>query len=155
MRTIDRLLAESPVFAGLEPDQLAFIAGCAGNVGFRRGDRVFREGEPADTFWLIRRGRVALSVDVPGRGGVTIETIEAGEVLGWSWLFPPHRWQYDAWAAEDVRAVGFDGRCLRDKCDDDPALGYELMRRFGQVMVERLRATRVRLLDVYGSPVGS
>jgi CRP-like cAMP-binding protein len=152
VRTIDTLLTDSPVFAGLEPDQLEFIAGCARNVGFDRDERVFREGEPADVFYLVRRGRVALSAHVPGRGDVTIDTIEPGEVLGWSWLFPPFRWHFDARAVEDVRAVVFDGECLRGKCADDHALGHELLLRFGKVMIDRLRATRVRLLDVYGNP---
>ena len=79
-----------------------------------------------------------------------IETIEAGEVIGWSWLFPPYRWHFDARALTSVRATGFDGACLRAKCDDDPALGYDLMSRFAQVLIERLQWTRLRLLDVYG-----
>ena len=150
MHTLDELLAESPVFAGLEPDQLEFIAGCAQNVAFEQGRRLFREDDPADTFYLVRRGRVALSTHVPARGDVTIETIEPGEIVGWSWLFPPYTWHFDARAVEDVGAVAFDGACLRGKCEADHALGYELMRRFAQVMIDRLQHTRMLLLDVYG-----
>jgi CRP-like cAMP-binding protein len=81
---------------------------------------------------------------------VTIETINEGEVLGWSWLFPPYKRQYDARAIVLTRAIAFDGKCLRGKCDQDQQLGYELMRRFAQVMVDRLRAARVQMLDIYG-----
>jgi CRP-like cAMP-binding protein len=150
MQTLDEIVAESPVFAGLEPAQLELIAGCAHNVAFDRGARLFREGEAADTFYLVRRGRIALTAHVPGRGDVTVETIEPGEVLGWSWLFPPYTWHFDARAVEDAGVVAFDGACLRGKCDADHALGYELLRRFAQVAIDRLQQTRTLLLDVYG-----
>ena len=87
---------------------------------------------------------------VPARGAVVIETIEAGEVVGWSWLFPPYQWHFDARAVSLVRATSFDGVCLREKCEQDPAFGYDLMSRFTQVLIERLQWTRLRLLDVYG-----
>ena len=80
-----------------------------------------------------------------------IETIDPGEVIGWSWLFEPYRWHFDAVAVEDVGAVAFDGECLRGKCQDDHELGHALMLRFGQVMIDRLQHTRMRLLDLYGS----
>ncbi len=83
-----------------------------------------------------------------------ISTLGEGAVVGWSWLFPPHRWSFDARALEQVRAVAFDGGCLRGKCDADHELGYELMRRFAAVMLERLQATRLQLLDVYGGSAG-
>ena len=150
MRTLDEIVGESPVFDGLTGDRLELIAGCATNVGFAAGERLFREGEPADTFYLVRRGRVALSTHVPARGSVVIETLDPGEIVGWSWLFPPHVWQFDARAVDDVRAVAFDGACLRGKCEADHALGYELMRRFAAVMIDRLQHTRLRLLDLYG-----
>jgi CRP/FNR family cyclic AMP-dependent transcriptional regulator len=150
MRTLDQLISESPVFAGLKPAQLELIVGCARNVGFNRGDRLFRDGEAADTFYLLRRGRVALTMHVPARGDVSIETLDPGEVVGWSWLFPPYTWHFDARALDDVRTVAFDGACLRGKCDDDAALGYALMRRFAEVMIDRLQHTRIRLLDLYG-----
>jgi len=150
METIEKLLLEVPVFAGLTPDQLEFVAGCASNARFRDGEMLFREGDQADTFYVIRHGSVALEIFAPPSGAVTIETVEPGEVLGWSWLFPPYRRYFDARAVGLVRATAFDGTCLRDKCEADPALGYELMRRFAQVLIERLQATRLRLLDIYG-----
>jgi CRP/FNR family transcriptional regulator, cyclic AMP receptor protein len=150
MRTLADLVAESPTFSGMAPERLAIVTGCASNTGFDAGETIFREGDPADVFYLVRTGTVALEIHAPGRGGLTIETLHEGDVLGWSWLFPPHRWQFDARALAPVRAVAFDGACLRGKSEADPALGYDLMTRFARVMVERLQATRLRLLDVYG-----
>jgi CRP-like cAMP-binding protein len=132
-------------------EELEVLAGCASNVRFAEGEVVFREGDEADTFYLIRHGTIALETFVPTRGPVTIETAGPGEVVGWSWLFPPYRWHFDARALSLVRATAFDGACLRGKCEADTALGYDLMRRFAQVMIERLQWTRLRLLDVYGS----
>jgi CRP-like cAMP-binding protein len=150
MRAIDTMLADVPLLAGLEPDRLELLAGCASNVRFNPGQQMFREGDEADVFYVIRHGTVAIELFAPPRGGMTIETISPGEVIGWSWLFPPHRWNFDARALSQVRATAFDGTCLRGKCDEDPELGYDLMKRFAQVMLERLQWTRLRLLDVYG-----
>ncbi|HUK45583.1 MAG TPA: cyclic nucleotide-binding domain-containing protein [Gaiellaceae bacterium] len=150
MQQLEDLLAEVPFFGGLGSHELETLAGCAGNVRFAAGQNLFREGDPADTFYVVRHGSVALETFVPTRGGVMIETIEAGEVIGWSWLFEPYRWHFDARALTTVRATAFDGACLRGKCDADPALGYALMSRFAQVLIERLQWTRLRLLDLYG-----
>ena len=150
METLDELIAHAPVFAGLGSEDLTLIAGCAQNVGFDDGELLFREGEPADTFYVVRRGRVSLELHTPECGGLVIDTIEPGEVVGWSWLFEPYVWHFDARAAGPLRAIAFDGACLRGKCDDDKELGYELMKRFAQVMIDRLQHARVRLLDVYG-----
>jgi CRP/FNR family cyclic AMP-dependent transcriptional regulator len=150
MKGLEELIADASVFAGLDPSALALIAGCAGNDHFRGGAYVFREGDPADRFFLIRRGEVALEVHAPGSAPHVIDTIGAGEVVGWSWLFEPFRWQFDARAISPTRMVGFDGACLRGKCDADHELGYQLMRRFASTMLERLQATRLQLLDIYG-----
>jgi CRP/FNR family transcriptional regulator, cyclic AMP receptor protein len=151
-RALDAVVLEAPVFAGIDGAYAAQLAGCARTAGWEQGELLFREGDAADTFYVVRRGRVALELFIPNRGPLTVETIEAGEVVGWSWLFPPYRWHFDGRAVAPVRAIAVDGTCLRGKCDDDPGLGYELMRRFSQVMLERLQATRLRLADVYGSP---
>jgi CRP/FNR family transcriptional regulator, cyclic AMP receptor protein len=150
METIEALLHDVPLFEGLTTADFELIAGCGSNVRFREGELLFRDGDEADTFYVLRHGSIALETFVPARGAVTIETLEAGEVVGWSWLFPPHRWHFDARALSLVRATGFDGACLRGKCESDPRLGYELMSRFAQVVIERLQQTRIRLLDVYG-----
>jgi CRP/FNR family transcriptional regulator, cyclic AMP receptor protein len=150
VRTLDALITESPVFAGLDGDEVELVAGCASNVVFPAGERLFREGDPADVFFLVRHGLVALDAYVPNRGQVTVETLGAGEIVGWSWLLPPNRWHFTGRALEPVRAVSFDGACLRRKCEEDPLLGYDLLTRFSQVLVGRLQATRLQLMDVYG-----
>jgi CRP/FNR family transcriptional regulator, cyclic AMP receptor protein len=155
VRTIEQYLPEHPFFAGLDPDAFALVAGCATNVSISSGEFLFHEGEPADTFYVIRRGRVAIEVHGPASGTVVIDTADAGDVVGWSWLVPPYRWMFDARAVEATGAVAFDGRCLRGKCEEDPRLGYQLMQRVAQVMHARLMAARVRLLDLYGNDGGS
>ena len=150
MKTLETILADSPVFAGLDARTLELIAGCGRNVRFDAGETIFGQGDPADVFYVVRQGSVAVGHFAPPRGELVIETIEAGELLGWSWLFPPYRSHFDARAITTVRATQFDGSCLRSKCADDPALGYDLMSRFAQVLIERLQWTRLRLLDVYG-----
>jgi CRP/FNR family transcriptional regulator, cyclic AMP receptor protein len=154
MQTLDELVAHAPIFAGLEPAALATIAGCSTTAGFEEGQHVFREGAPADLFYLLRRGTVALETFAPTRGAVRLTTIHEDDVLGWSWLFPPYRWHFDARALEPVRAIAFDGACLREKCRQDHDLGYELMQRFAEVIVSRLQAARLQLLDVYGDGSG-
>ena len=114
------------------------------------GDSLRVQFPPAEVFYMLRHGSITLETYVPGRGPITIETLGAGEVVGWSWLFPPNRWHFDARALSLVRAVEFDTACLREKLEEDSALGYDLMSRFAQVLQQRLRWTRMRLLDVYG-----
>lgn len=149
-RTICDLLAEHPFFSDLPDTDLDLIAGCGRNVHFTTGQTIFEEGGDADVFFVIRQGRVALSVHSPQTGGVTIATVSDGDVLGWSWLFPPYRWHFDAHARTETRAVALDGACLRGKCEDDASLGYRLMRRFVQLTQQRLQETRLQLLDLYG-----
>jgi CRP-like cAMP-binding protein len=153
MKEISELLREHPFFTDLPQTDLDFIAGCAGNAVFHAGETIFREGGEANHFYVLRYGRVVTEIRDPGRGPVAIQTLGPGDVLGWSWLFPPYRWQHDARAVELTRAVAFDGTCLRAKAESDPRLGYELMKRFARVVVERLEHTRMQLLDVYGQPV--
>jgi CRP-like cAMP-binding protein len=150
METINDLLSQHPFFTGLKPDDLALIAGCGQNVHFNAGAYLMREGEKADRFFAIRSGRVAIETHVPSRGAVTLQTIGEGEILGWNWLFPPYVCQFDVRAQEDVRATAFDGACLRGKCDADPALGYDLMKRLARLISRRLEDTRRQLLDLYG-----
>ncbi|MCS7308834.1 MAG: cyclic nucleotide-binding domain-containing protein [Armatimonadota bacterium] len=151
MRTLESILAEHPFFAGLEPRYVQVIAGCASNVVFEEGRIIFREGEEADRFYLIREGRVALEVHAAGIGTLTIQTLDAGDILGWSWLVPPYRWHFDARAIEQTRAIALDGECLRRKCEEDHDLGYELLKRFAEIITQRLQATRLQLLDVYSA----
>jgi CRP-like cAMP-binding protein len=154
MRTIDELLADVPALAGLGSEHLELIAGCGGNRVFAAGEYLMREGERAGDFFVIRHGDVALETFVPQRGPLTIETLHDGDLLGWSWLVPPYRTMFDARALTQTRTVAFDGACLRDKCSEDYELGSELLTSFVAVIVERLQATRLRLLDVYGDIPG-
>ncbi len=147
---VDLVLAH-PLLRGLPTGQMAPVAACARNIALRSGEMLIREGEPADTFYLLRRGRVAIEVLTPAAGPVVIETVGPGGCVGWSWLFPPYRWHFDARAIEPVGAVAVDGACLRSKAETDPALGYALMTRVSAVLLERLQATRLRLLDLYGN----
>ncbi len=151
MKSVGHLLVEHPFFEGLDEDTVRMLESCAGNVHVRSGQHLFREGEAADRFYVVRRGRVALEVHAPGGGDHLLDTVEEGDVVGWSWLVPPYRWFFDARAVGEVSAVSLDATCLRAKCDDDPRLGYVLMQRVTQVMYRRLQSTRVRLLDLYGT----
>lgn len=149
MQTLEPLIAEHPFMKGLKPEHIAMITGCASNARFEAGTYLFREGQEADQFYIIRKGRIAIEAFSPAQGPVTIQTIDDGDILGWSWLVPPYRWRFDAQATELTRAIALDGRCLRTKCETDHELGYELLKRFADVMAERLDATRMQLLDLF------
>jgi CRP/FNR family transcriptional regulator, cyclic AMP receptor protein len=151
METVEELLAHHPFFAGLGGDAMRLIAGCASNVHFAAGEFIFGEGEAASRFYVIRHGRAALQVHSPARGPLLIDTMDQGEVLGWSWLVPPYRYFCDAQAVTPVSAIALDGDCLRGKCEADPELGYQLLKRVTAVMYQRLQSTRIRLLDLYGT----
>lgn len=141
---------EHPFFKELDEDSLNLIVGCASNVRFEKDDVIIREGEKANKFYIIREGVVAIELQGPGRGKITIDTLEDGEVLGWSWLVPPYHWRFDGRAQTKIRAIGLDGKCLREKCEENHDLGYELLKRFAHIIEQRLQATRLQLLDVYG-----
>ena len=149
MRSLGDLLVAHPFFSEIDEDAVRQLAGCSQNVSFRAGEVLFHEGEEADRLFVLRRGRVALDVHVPGRGLQVVSTVDEGDVVGWSWLVPPHRWFFDARAVTGVSAVSVDAVCLRARCEEDPALGYALMQRVAQVMYHRLQASRLRMLDLY------
>lgn len=151
METLSRVLAEHPFFRGLDPQYIALVAGCASNVRFEPGEYIAREGLEANEFYLIRHGQVALEAFTPPRGSLIIQSLSEGDILGWSWLIPPYTWRFDARAVDLVRAIALDGTCLRNKCEADHDLGYELLKRFADIVGQRLDATRVQLLDMYGS----
>jgi CRP/FNR family cyclic AMP-dependent transcriptional regulator len=150
MQTLESILVAHPFFKGLDPRYMPLITGCAENVRYNAGEYIFREGEDASHFYIIREGKVALETVAAKPGPIIVQTIEAGEVLGWSWLFPPYRWHFSARVVEPTRAIALDGACLRAKGEVDHDLGYELVKRVAHVMMERLQATRLQLLDVYG-----
>ncbi len=150
MKDLEAILDKQPFLAGLEGRQRRLMVGCARNRRFDTGAFLLREGAPADEFFLIREGRVALEIAPPDKAPIVIATLGPGDVIGASWLIPPYRWRLDARAVEPVHAIGLDAACLRGKCERDHDLGYELMKRFLPIFVERLHATRLQLLDVYG-----
>jgi CRP/FNR family transcriptional regulator, cyclic AMP receptor protein len=137
------------VFAGMEAADLGRLAPAARPVAFPADRRLFEEGGTADRFWIIQDGTVALDLHLPDRGTVIIETLGPGAVLGWSWLFPPYRWRFGAVATRPVQALEFDAGLVRLIWARDPRLAHELTRRFAEVVVDRLQATRIRLLDLY------
>src|SRR5262245_47757712 len=144
IETLEPLLAEHPFLQGIKKDYLQLVTGCAKNVRFEAGQMIFREGEAADQFYLVRQGKVALEVYIPERGAAPILTLSTGDVLGWSWLIPPYKWRFDARAIETTHAFALDGKCLRGKCEEDPSLGYEILKRIAATIAERLHATRLQ-----------
>ena len=151
IETLERIIAECPFFAGLDQSFMNLVVGCASNVRFDAGTYIFKEGAPADTFYLIRSGKVAVEIFHPQRKPIVISTLDEGEILGWSWLLPPYVWKFHAHAIQNIRAIALDGRCLRNKCEENHDLGYEILKRFVQIIEQRLDATRLQLLDVYAA----
>ncbi len=149
MKTLEPILAKLPFFEGLEPQYLELLTGCASNMVFKTGDFVFREGEDARQFFVIREGIIRLEIFVPGEGEIPIQTVESGDIVGWSWLFPPYCWHFTGRATQPLHVIVLDGECLRKKCEEDHSLGYEFLKRFSHIMVGRLQATRLQLLDLY------
>ncbi len=149
METLEHIIAEHPFFAGLDHGFTKLMVACASNVQFKAGTYIFKEGEPANTFYLIREGKAAVEVSAPQHKPIIVSTLGVGEILGWSWLLPPFQWKFQARAVEDTRSIALDGKCLRTKCEENHDLGYEVLKRFAQIMEQRLEATRLQLLDVY------
>ena len=151
IRKIETLLKEHPFFQDMRQEYIDSLAGCASNVRFKARETVFQQDEKANHFYILESGKIAIDLSTPGRGVLTIETLGEGQVLGWSWLFPPYEWQYGARAVEDTKAIAMDARCLRGKCETDPALGYDLMKRFSAIMARRMQRARLQVLDIYHS----
>ena len=151
VRNIRTLLAENPFFERMSDDHLETMAGCGKLVHFKPGEFLLRDGDEAATFYLIRAGDVAVESDIPAAGPLSVARVGAGGITGYSWLFPPHRNGFDSIALTNVSAVALDGECLRGKAEADHELGYQLMTRFAQVMLDRLQATRRQMLDVYAN----
>jgi len=148
---LEQILTAHPFFSGMRPEHLQLLAGCASNAHFEAGQFVLRQGQEADKCFLIRYGKVSLEVYAPERGAIEIQTLGEGDILGWSWLVPPHRWRLDARAIEMTRAIVLDGKRMREECESDHELGYELLQRFNQVMAENLESLRFQLLNVYAT----
>ena len=143
-------LAAHPFLHGMSRDQLGVLAEAAGDVSFPARHRIFEDGGNATRFWLIQSGHVSLDLHVPGEGPVVIETIGMGELLGWSWLFPPYKWAFGAVAVTPTEAFEFDAPAVRRLCAADPELGYEFNQRITRVLAKRLHGTRIRLIARLG-----
>ncbi len=147
-QSITHSLRRLPFFDDMSPDHLDFISGCASHVRFRGGELVLTQGRKSDRFYLIRSGEISLELHAANRT-LEITTVGEGEMVGWSWLVPPYTWHYDGRAINDLALIAFDARCVREKCDADPVFGYDMFKRFTSLIVDRLMATRIQLLDVY------
>jgi CRP-like cAMP-binding protein len=141
-------LATHQFLHGMPRRQLAVLANVASDVRYPARHRLFEDGGYARRFWLIRSGCVALDLSVPGQGLVKLETIGMGELLGWSWLFPPFQSAFGAVTVDHVEAFEFDGEAVRACCAADPQLGYDVTQRLARLVANRLEATRIRLISV-------
>ena len=150
METLAPLLREHAFFKDLEPKFIEMIVGCSSNQRYKKGSYLFKEGEEANDFFLIREGRVAIEIPLHEGHPIILQTVEEGDILGWSWMLPPYFWHFDARAEEDTRVISLNGRCIRAECERNHTLGYEMLKRFAQIIEKRLEATRLQLLDVYG-----
>jgi CRP/FNR family cyclic AMP-dependent transcriptional regulator len=147
---LKKRLRQHPFARDFSEDQITILATHAQSAQFAPGAYLLREGRAATTFYLLEQGTVALELHGAERGQLFIETITAGECLGWSWLFPPYIWHFSGRAMDAVQTLALDGVALRAQCAADPVLGYALMQRIAGIVMQRLQATRLQLLDVYG-----
>ncbi len=150
MKKLKPILSKNPIFKGLDNRYLKIILDCASEVRFEPEELIFSEGESANNFYIILQGNVSIeALMAPEREPIIIQNLGENEVLGWSWLFPPHRWHFDARATEPTQAISIDGKLLREKCEEDHDLGFELMKRFANIIEQRLRSVRLQNPDMY------
>ncbi|MFE1435997.1 MULTISPECIES: cyclic nucleotide-binding domain-containing protein [Streptomyces] len=147
-------MTDIPLSRAMTKEHRERLLRIAHEVAFPSGARLFEEGQPADRFWIIRTGTVVLDLRVPGRGAADVDSLGHGELLGWSWHFPPYRWHLGAEALSPVRAWQFDADTVRAACARHPEFGRAVATWVGQVVAHRLQISRIRLLDLY-APHGS
>ncbi len=153
---LKQLLKESAFFQDFDNATLTMIVPCVTPRIFEAGHYILRDGDPADTFYLLRHGTVAIELAAPPRGRLVLQTLTDGDLLGWSWLVPPYRWSFDARAVSLVRCLGLDGKRLRTLCEQNHDFGYVLLQRYVRVMAARLTAARLQMLDLYApTPVSN
>ncbi len=150
--SLEPILAQLPFFEGLEKRHLELLVGCASNARYFADEYLYREGQDANQFYIIRQGRVAIELAIPGRGMVTLQTYDAGDVVGWAWLLPPYRWHFSGRAMELTRVIALDGVCVRRKCEQDAELGYEFLMRFSAKTARTLDLLYIQALDLYAAP---
>lgn len=151
IKSIKDLLKSNTFFGDLTDDDLDLIAGCGTNKVFEADATIAHEGDPASHFYLVREGKVAIETHIPHGGSFRLQTLGKGDVAGWSWLFPPHHWHFDVHTLEKTHLLCLDGSCLREKCETNHSMGYRLIKHFAQLIVQRNRALRLQVMDVYGN----
>ena len=144
-------LRQHRFFATLPGEMVERMAGCTEPRDYPAGHELMTAGRQADTMFAVKHGRLAVGVHAPGKGLVTLETVQAGEIVGWSWLFPPYRTTFDVVSVTPVSGLLLHAACIRPYLDEDPVAGLELMRNVGAVMEDRLESAGIRLLDLYGT----
>jgi CRP-like cAMP-binding protein len=146
-QSLAMLVAQQPFFKGLKAHHLQLLTASALEMQFEAGLSIFQEGSPANRFYLILEGKVVLESDLEGRGMIPIQTLGPGDDLGWSWLFPPYYLHSSARAVERTKTIFFYGTRLREQCEQDHDLGYQLMSRIAEVVIKQLQATQRRLTE--------
>ncbi|GAA3887439.1 cyclic nucleotide-binding domain-containing protein [Streptomyces sedi] len=133
----------------LPPEHRDTLMGLASEVSFEQGRRIFEERGTADRFWIVRSGTVTLDLRLGGPRPTVVSSLESGDLLGWSWLFPPFQWDFGAEALSPVRAYEWQGSQVQARCESDPEFGYALLRVITEILAHRVQAARVRLLDLF------
>lgn len=150
VKDLKQLLLEHEFLKGMEERYIDRIAEFARLKVVKPGEYLYRHGDPADCCYLLRDGCVAIELHHPSRGPVTLQTVGADKVLGWSWLVPPYEWKFDGRAIELTRGICIEATRLREECEQDHEFGYQILKRFAPIIAERLEATRIQLLDLFG-----
>lgn len=149
---IEKILSAQQVFVGLSPAFIKFLAGCATERQIEANHVVFRPREHADKFYLIRSGQVAIEIPAIMGPALKVQSLGAGQILGWSWLISPYKWSFQARTEEPSTVLEFDGAKVLARCEEDPKFGYEILKRFASLMSERLDAARQSMMEQWNPP---
>lgn len=149
---IEDYLSGHPFFAGLDREDVEFLAACASGRQLGKDEVLFRFDAPADRFFVLREGRISMEVAAIEGPPLELQKLKAGAVLGWSWLIPPYRWSFQARAEEPSEIIEFDGAKVLARCEENPRFGYRLLKRFSSLMSERLEFARRRMMDEWYPP---
>ncbi len=145
MEEIQKVVSKHPFFEGLDEWYLEQLARYGTFAEYASNEFLIRECGEADQFFLILEGKVAVGFESDGGNFSAVQELTEKDILGWSWLIPPHRWHFDAMAKTEVKVIVFDAKYLRTKCEEDPKLGYEMLKRLTHFITQRLLATRLQL----------
>ncbi len=151
-QSIEDYLGNHAFFKGLGDSSIKFLAECASERSLQEGEVLFKQGNKADKFYLLRDGRIAIQVPALMGPALEIQSLGKDKVLGWSWMIAPYRWHFLARALEDSIVLEFDGSAILERCENDPRFGYELLKRFAALMSERLDAARQKMMDEWNPP---